>query len=100
MSRHWQRNSGDWKFCAACVSHTAMDPVEAQILAFIKRRMAQGADSVTREEVMQEILPKDHPDWRYRAPYKGALDALYRRNRVYAVRARDGEMRYSLDAPE
>jgi hypothetical protein len=77
-----------------------MDPVEAQILAFIKRRMAEGVESVTREEVLQEILPKDHPEWRYRAPYKGALDALYRRNKVYAMRAKDGEMRYSLEPPE
>lgn len=77
-----------------------MEPVEKQILAFIKRRMEEGADSVTRDEVMREILPKDHPEWRYRAPYKGALDTLYRRNRVYAMRTKDGEMRYSLEPPE
>jgi hypothetical protein len=74
-----------------------MNPVEAEMLAFIKRRLDEGATSLPASEILAAILPKDHPEYRLRPAYKYGLDRLRRRRRICAVVGRGGELRYYLD---
>jgi hypothetical protein len=41
-----------------------MVPVEARMLAYIERRLEQGALSVTGIEIMDAVVPRDHPEFR------------------------------------
>jgi hypothetical protein len=74
-----------------------MNPVEAQMLDFIKRRLDEGATSVPASEILAAVVPKEHPEYRLRPAYKHGLDRLRRRGRVCAVVGPGGELRYYLD---
>src|SRR5688572_21756318 len=74
-----------------------MNPVEAEMLDFIKQRLGEGATSVPASESLAAVVPKDHPEYRLRPAYKHGLDRLRRRRRVCAVVGRGGELRYYLD---
>jgi hypothetical protein len=75
----------------------ATNPVEAQMVAFIQRRVAEGAASVTRSEVLAAVIPHEHPEYRYRPEYKQALERLHHHRRIRAIRDKDGQMRYFFD---
>jgi hypothetical protein len=74
-----------------------MNPVGAQMLDFIKRRLDEDATSVPASEILAAVVPKDHPEYRLRPAYKHGLERLRRRRRVGAVVGRGGELRFYLD---
>ena len=76
---------------------TALNPVEAEMLAFIRRRLAEGAMSVPESEVIAAVIPQDHPEFRFRPAYRRGLERLHRRRQVWAIQGREGELRYYLD---
>lgn len=74
--------------------------IDEQIMQFVKQRMAEGAESVTRGDILAAIVPPEHRENRYRPEYKQALERLYRVGKLHAVRGRDGEMRYSIETDD
>jgi hypothetical protein len=62
-----------------------MENVESQILAYIQRRPMEGALSVPASEVMDAIIPAEHPEYRLRPAYRYGLERLRRRSVVNAI---------------
>lgn len=75
-----------------------MGTVEAEMLAYIQRRLADGALSVTGAEVTEAVVPPGHPEFRYRPAYQRGLERLLRRNVINAVDAPDGSRHYFIGA--
>jgi hypothetical protein len=74
----------------------AMGPVEADMLAYIQRRLEQGALSVTEQEIMDAVVPHDHPEYRERPAYRYGLERLRRRHVINAVADQTGTLHYFI----
>jgi hypothetical protein len=73
-----------------------MGPVESEMLAYLKRRLQDGALSVSGEEIMAAVLPPDHLEFRSRPAYRHGLERLLRRQIINAVDASDGTRHYFI----
>jgi hypothetical protein len=74
----------------------AMGPVESEMLSYIQRCLGQGRLSVPATEIMNAVVPADHPEWRHRPAYRHGLDRLLRRHFVNATDAPDGTRHYFI----
>jgi hypothetical protein len=84
--------------CLLTSGANAMGPVESNMLAYIKRRLEEGELSVTRAEIMDAVIPSDHPDFRERPAYRYGLERLLRRRVINAVSDRAGTLHYFIGA--
>ena len=75
-----------------------MGPVESEMLAYIERCLAAGRLSVPAREIVDAVVPPEHPDWRHRPAYRYGLDRLLTRHVVNAVDAPDGTRHYFIGA--
>jgi hypothetical protein len=75
-----------------------MGSIEAEMLAYIERCLAEGRLSVPATEIIDAVVPSDHPDWRHRPAYRHGLDRLHRRHVLNAVDAPDGTRHYFIGA--
>lgn len=73
-----------------------MGTVESEMLAFIEGRLAEGRLSVPAAEIIDAVVPPDHPDWRYRPAYRHGLERLHRRLVINAIDAPDGTRHYFI----
>jgi hypothetical protein len=73
-----------------------MGKVETEILTYIKRRLDDGALSVPESEVIEAVIPPDHPEFRLRPAYKYGLKRLLRRHEINAVPDRNGMNHYYI----
>jgi len=73
-----------------------MGKVESDVLAYIKQRLEAGALSVTESEIMDVIIPADHPEFRLRPTYQYALARLRRRHVINAIPDREGISHYFI----
>jgi hypothetical protein len=73
-----------------------MGPVESNILAYIKRRLEDGELSVTGAEIMEAVIPADHPEFRERPAYRYGLERLRRRHVINAVADQAGTLHYFI----
>ena len=73
-----------------------MNPVEAEMLTYIQRRIDEGAATVSEDEILAAVVPADHPEYRLRPAYRYGLTRLRRRRRLGAFPSRDGGMRYYI----
>jgi hypothetical protein len=80
------------------MSSPAVNNVESEMLAYIQRRMADGALSVTEQEVLDAVVPREHPEYRQRPAYKYGLERLQRRRVINAVRDKRGNAHYFIGA--
>jgi hypothetical protein len=63
----------------------AMGPAESNMLAYSKRRLGEGELSLTEAEIMEAVIPHDHPELRQRPAYRYGLQRLVRRHVINAV---------------
>ena len=73
-----------------------MGTVESNMLAYIKLRLEAGALSVTEAEIMDDVVPPDHPEFRVRPAYRHGLDRLRRRHVINAVDYQTGVRHYFI----
>ena len=73
-----------------------MNEVESSIVAYLNRRLEEGALAVPASEIMEAVIPPDQPKLRYQPKYKYALERLLRRMVVNAVDAHDGTRHYYI----
>jgi len=73
-----------------------MGEIESSMLAYIKRRLEEGALSVPGAEIMDAVVPPDHPEFRERPAYRHGLDRLLRRHVINAVDDRRGTRHYFI----
>lgn len=66
------------------------------MLAYIQRRMSDGALSVTEKEVLEAVVPRQHPEYRERPTYKYGLERLHRRKIVNVIRDKRGNAHYYI----
>jgi len=62
-----------------------MGSVEAKMLAYIERRLEEGALSVTGAEILDAVIPPDQPEFLGRPAYRFGLERLRRRHVINAV---------------
>ncbi len=77
------------------VSRHDMNPVEAEMLAYIQLRHSEGALSVPKAEVLGAVV-SSHPEFQRRAAYQHGLDRLERRCLINAVIDRHGARHYFI----
>jgi hypothetical protein len=75
-----------------------MGTIESDIVAYLKCRLDAGALSVCEAEIMDAVVPPDHPEFRLRPAYRYALDRLRRRHVINAVADKAGMMHYFIGA--
>ena len=68
------------------------------MLAYIKRSLDAGRLSVPAPEILDAVVPAEHPEWRYRPAYRHGLERLHRRFVINAVDAPDGTRHYFIGA--
>ena len=73
-----------------------MGPVESRMLAYLKARLENGALSVSGEEIMDAVVPSDHPEFRERPAYRYGLERLHVRGVINAVDDRAGRTHYFI----
>ena len=73
-----------------------MGIIESSVLDYIKRRIEAGALSVSEAEIMDAVVPADHPEFRARPVYRYCLARLLRRRVINAVDARDGTRHFLI----
>jgi hypothetical protein len=73
-----------------------MGIVEANMLAYIKGRLEAGMLSVSETEIMEAVVPPDHPEFRMRSAYRHGLDRLRRRDVINAVADQTGNLHYFI----
>jgi hypothetical protein len=73
-----------------------MNSVEADMLGYIKRCLDAGRLSVPAAEILDAVVPREHPEWRYRPGYRHGLERLQRRRVINAVDASDGTRHYFI----
>jgi hypothetical protein len=66
------------------------------MLAYIERRLEQGALSVTESEIMDAIVPRDHPEFGWRPAYRYGLERLRRRLVINAVADQTRTLHYFI----
>jgi hypothetical protein len=75
-----------------------MGPVESNMLAYLRRRLEEGALSVTGAEIMDAVIPPDHPEYKERPAYRYGLERLLRRHVINAVADQTGTPHYFIGA--
>src|SRR3954470_4279900 len=75
---------------------SAMGFVEAEMLAYIQRCLDEGRLSVPAPEIIDAVVPPDHPEWCHRPAYRHGLERLHRRLVLNAVDASDGPRHYFI----
>jgi hypothetical protein len=75
-----------------------MGPVESNMLAYIKRRLKEGELSVTGAEIMDAVIPSDHPEFRERPAYRYGLERLRRRHVINVIADQAGTLHYFIGA--
>jgi len=75
-----------------------MGSVEAKMLAYIERRLEEGALSVTGAEILDAVIPTDHSTFRERPAYRFGLERLRRRHVINAVADQSGTLHYFIGA--
>lgn len=73
-----------------------MGIVEANMLAYIKGRLDAGMLSVSEAEIMEAVVPPDHPEFRMRPAYRHGLERLRRRHVINAVADQSGILHYFI----
>ena len=73
-----------------------METVESNMLDYINRRIDAGVLSVTEAEILDAVVPADHPEFRSRPAYLHGLDRLRRRHVVNAVADQNGLVHYFI----
>jgi hypothetical protein len=73
-----------------------MSAVEEAMVEFIRRRLAGGSLAVPEEDIMNAVVPADHPEDRYRSSYRHGLERLRRRHVVNCVRDSTGALHYFI----
>jgi len=66
------------------------------MLAYLKSRLEGGALSVSGVEILDAVVPTDHPEFRERPAYRYGLDRLLRRLVINAVDDRSGKTHYFI----
>jgi len=80
-----------------------MVPVESQILAYIQRRLSAGSLDVSESEIMDAVIPIEHPEYRRRPAYRYGLRRLHVRGVINAIDDHKGMRHYfigSCPSPE
>jgi hypothetical protein len=75
-----------------------MGPVESAMFANVRRRLEEGALSVTGAEVMDAVIPSGNPELRERPAYRYGLERLRRRHVINAVVDQAGTLHYFIGA--
>jgi hypothetical protein len=75
---------------------TPMGPVETKMLDYIERRLKEGVLSVPEVEIINAVVPLDHPEFRERPAYRHGLERMLRRHVINAVDAPDGTTHYFI----
>jgi len=73
-----------------------MATVENEMLAYIQRKLTDGALSVTESEILDAVVPSAHPEYRSRPAYRYGLDRLRRRGLVNAIADQSGRLHYFI----
>jgi hypothetical protein len=73
-----------------------MGTVESEMLAYLERCLAEGRHSVPAREIVDAVVPAEHPEWRHRPAYRHGLERLHRRLVINAVDAPDGTRHYFI----
>jgi hypothetical protein len=73
-----------------------MGTVETEMLAYIKRCLESGRLSVPAAEIIDAVVPGEHPEWRFRPAYRYSLERLHRRLVINAIDAPDGTRHYFI----
>jgi len=68
------------------------------MLAYIKHRLDEGDLSVTEADIMDAVIPPDHPEFRERPAYRYGLDRLRRRHVINAITDQAGRRHYFVGA--
>jgi hypothetical protein len=73
-----------------------MGEVESRMLAYLQRRLGAGAFAVPEREIMDALIPADHPEFRARPAYRHGLQRLRRRLLINAIVDHDGTTHYFI----
>ena len=73
-----------------------MGPVESNMLAYLRRRLEEGALSVTGAEIMDAVIPPDHSEYKERPAYRYGLERLLRRHVINALPDQTGTLHYFI----
>ena len=73
-----------------------MGPVESQMLEYVRARLELGALAVPAVEILDAIVPPEHPEFRSHPAYRYGLDRLLRRGVINAVDDKDGNRHYFI----
>jgi hypothetical protein len=66
------------------------------MLAYVQRRIDEGAATIPEDEILAAVVPLDHQEYRLRPAYRYGLMRLRRRHLLGAFEGRDGVMRYYI----
>ena len=72
-----------------------MGEVEASLLEYLRRRLNEGRQSVSADELREGVL-REHPEFRHRAAFRHGLQRLSIRHVINAVDAPDGTCHYFI----
>jgi len=72
-----------------------MGNVESQMLEYLNARLDAGALAVAAEEILDAVVPREHPELREKPAYRYGLDRLLRRGVINAV-DKDGRRYYFI----
>jgi hypothetical protein len=61
------------------------DRLRANVFTYIHHRLEPGTLSATGREIMDAVVPRDHPEYRERPAYRYGLDRLRRRHVINAL---------------
>ena len=67
------------------------------MLAYLQRRLAEGALSVPASEILDAVVPSDHPEFRERSAYRYGLERLHRRCVINGIDDKAGVRHYFVD---
>jgi hypothetical protein len=73
-----------------------VNPVEAQMLAYLESRLRGGTLGVAEAEIIKAVIPTDHPEFRFRPSYRHGLERLLRRLVINATDAPNGQRYYFI----
>jgi hypothetical protein len=71
-------------------------PVETKMVEYIKRRLGEGALSVSETEIMEAVIPADQPEFRLLPAYRYGLERLLRRRVINGVCDADGKSHFFI----
>lgn len=66
------------------------------MLAYLTKCLGEGRLAIPGEEIVNAVIPPEHPEWRRRPAYRYGLERFLRRNVVNAIDAPDGSRHYFI----